>query len=138
MNYLLDTNIISALMKEPQGKVARRISQAGERNVFTSIIVVAEVKYGIWKSQSQRLAAQFERIADGLAVNPFVPPADEHYAVIRTASERKGLTVSQNDLLIAAQSVAIGATLVSDDRIFLEIPGLKVENWLRDAPADRE
>lgn len=138
MTYLLDTNIISALMKEPKGRVARKIAEVGEKNVVTSVIVIAEIKYGIWKSQSRRLADQFERISGELAQRPFDAPADERYAVIRTATERKGLTVSQNDLLIAAQCLALDATLVTDDRIFPEIPGLKVENWLREAPADRE
>jgi tRNA(fMet)-specific endonuclease VapC len=131
MKYLLDTNVVSALMKEPSGKVADRLKAVDADDVCTSVIVVAEVKYGIWKSGSQRLAKQFAQIEPTLIVEPFSQPAEEHYARIRVETESVGLTVSQNDLLIAAQASASAAVLVTDDRIFLSVPGLKVENWLQ-------
>lgn len=131
MRYLLDTNIVSALMKDPAGPVATHIRDVGEGVICTSIVVMAEIKYGIEKSKSQRLAKQFEQIAASLQVEPFAEPADERYARVRNEAESKGLTVSQNDLLIAAQTLALEAVLVTDDRIFLDVPGLKVENWLR-------
>lgn len=131
MRYLLDTNIVSALMRDPVGPVATHIRSVDEKAICTSVIVVAEIKYGIRKSGSQRLAKQFESIAASLVVEPFLEPAEDHYAAIRNETEGMGLTVSQNDLLIAAQALALEAVLVTDDRIFLEIPGLKVENWLR-------
>jgi tRNA(fMet)-specific endonuclease VapC len=131
MRYLLDTNIVSALMKDPAGPVAERIRIVGEGAICTSVIVMAEIKYGIGKLGSRRLARQFERIAASLPVEPFAEPADERYATVRYETESRGVTVSQNDLLIAAQTLALEAVLVSDDRIFLAVPGLKVENWLR-------
>jgi tRNA(fMet)-specific endonuclease VapC len=131
MRYLLDTNIVSALMRDPVGLVATHIRSVDDKAICTSIIVVAEIKYGIRKSGSQRLAKQFESIASSLVVEPFLEPAEDHYAAIRNETESIGLTVSQNDLLIAAQTLALEAVLVTDDRIFLDIPGLKVENWLR-------
>ena len=48
--YLLDTNIISDLIKNPKGRVAKRIARVGESNVCTSIIVAAELRYGCAKS----------------------------------------------------------------------------------------
>ena len=131
MKYLLDTNVVSALMKDPGGSVTIRIREVGEKAVCTSIIVVAEVRYGIEKVQSRRLAEQFDRVARSLAVVPFAQPAEMHYAAVRTQTENRGLTVSQNDLLIAAQTLALDAVLVTDDRIFSEVRGLKIENWLR-------
>ena len=53
MRYLLDTNIVSHLMRSPAGRVAQRIARAGEDQVCTSIIVVAELRYGIGKSRSR-------------------------------------------------------------------------------------
>lgn len=134
MRYLLDTNIVSALMKLPSGTVSERIKSVGEDLVGTSIIVVSEVKYGIGKSGSERLARQFSQIVEMLRVEPFSVPADEEYARLRNVTERIGLTVSQNDLLIAAHAEALDAVLVSDDRIFLSVPGLKIENWLQPWP----
>lgn len=131
MRYLLDTNIVSALMKDPSGNVAERIRQVGADAVATSVVVVAEMEYGIEKKGSKRLREQFDRIRPSLFVLPVEEPADLHYATLRAATERRGLTVGQNDLWIAAQSLALDAIVITDDRAFLDIPGLRVENWLR-------
>ncbi len=44
--YMLDTNIISDLIRKPQGNAAKRIAKVGEDNICTSIIVAAELRYG--------------------------------------------------------------------------------------------
>ncbi len=134
MTYLLDTNIVSALMKFPRGAVAQHLQRIGAEKVCTSIIAVAEIRYGIGKSGSKRLATQFAQIEPVLRVEPFSQPAEGNYARIRNETESIGLTVSQNDLLIAAHAEALDAILVSDDRIFLRIPGLRTENWLSSQP----
>lgn len=131
MTYLLDTNIVSALMTFPTGIVARRLQSVDAEEVCTSIIAVAEIRYGIEKSGSQRLARQFAQIEPVLRIEPFSQPAEMRYARIRNETESIGLTVSQNDLLIAAHAEALDAVLVTDDRIFLHVPGLKLENWLQ-------
>lgn len=131
MTYLLDTNIVSDLMKFPAGAVAKHLQGLNVEAVCTSIIAVAEIRYGIAKSGSERLARQFAQIEPVLRVESFSPPAEMHYARIRNETESIGLTVSQNDLLIAAHAEALDAVLVTDDRVFLNVPGLKVENWLR-------
>ena len=53
--YMLDTNIISDLVRNPQGRVAKRIPEVGEDKICTSIIVAAELRYGCAKSGSKRL-----------------------------------------------------------------------------------
>ena len=131
MKYLLDTNVVSELMKDPAGRIAKRLEQVGAEAVATNVIVVAEVEYGIEKKQSRRLRAQFDRIKPSLAVLPLEGPVDIHYAAVRLETERRGLAIGQNDLWIAAHSLAIDAVVVTDDRAFLDVPGLKVENWLR-------
>ena len=134
MTYLLDTTIISALMKFPSGIAAQHLRTLNAEDICTSIVAVAEIRYGIGKSGSRRLARQYAQIEAVLKVEPFSQPAEIHYARIRNETERIGLTVSQNDLLIAAHAEAMEAILVTDDRIFLEVPGLKIENWLRSQP----
>lgn len=132
MRYLLDTNIISDLMKQPQGVVADRIRNAGETNIATSIIVIAELRFGIHKRGSVRLAKQLEAILTELKVEDFRPDADRQYGQLRTELERSGQPVGQNDMLIAAHALALDAVLVTDNtREFSRIAGLKVENWLR-------
>ena len=56
--YMLDTNIISDLIKNPQGRAAKRIARVGEDNICTSIIVAAELRYGCAKSGSKRLRSE--------------------------------------------------------------------------------
>ncbi len=76
MRYLLDTNVVSDLVRNPQGKVAQRIRKVGEARVSTSIIVAAELRYGAAKKGSARLSAQLEAVLSALDVLPFEPPAD--------------------------------------------------------------
>lgn len=74
MRYLLDTNVVSDRVRHPQGRVAERISQAGEAQVCTSIIVAAELRFGAVKKGSHRLAAQLEAVLGALDVLPFEAP----------------------------------------------------------------
>lgn len=129
--YLLDTNIISDLVKNPQGKAARRVAKVGEDNVCTSIIVAAELRYGCAKSGSKRLLKAVEDILAEIAVLPFDIPADTEYGGIRSELEAAGKPIGANDLLIAAHAYATGATIVTANvGEFTRIRGLKVENWL--------
>lgn len=132
MRYLLDTNIVCDLVRNPQGRIAGHIRDVGERQVCTSIIVAAELRYGAAKKGSPRLAAQLEAVLHVLDVLPFAAPADSAYGQIRTRLEEIGKPIGGNDLLIAAQAVALGYTLVTDnEREFARIAGLLHENWLR-------
>ena len=132
MRYLLDTNIVSDLVRHPQGRVTQRIRTVGEAQVCTSIIVAAELRYGAAKKGSLRLTAQLEAVLNALEILPFEPPADTTYGNLRHALERAGRPIGGNDLLIAAQAVALGYTVVTDnEREFGRIEGLALENWLR-------
>ena len=132
MRYLLDTNVVSDLVRNPQGNVAQKIQRAGERRVCTSIIVAAELRYGAAKRQSPRLTAQLEAVLDALEVLPFEAPADVSYGTLRARLEKAGRPIGGNDLLIASQALALGCTIVSDnEREFARISGLAHENWLR-------
>ena len=130
--YLLDTNILSDLVRRPQGRVAELIARVGESNVCTSVVVAAELRYGAAKSGSRRLARQLDRILAALPVLPLEIPADRHYASLRRKLEAQGLPIGPNDMLIAAQAIAADCTLVTaNEREFSRVPGLKVENWLK-------
>ncbi len=134
MRYLLDTNVVSDLIRNPQGRVTEHIRRVGEAQVYTSIIVAAELRYGATKKGSPRLASQLEAVLGALDVLPFEAPADAAYGHIRTQLEQAGRPIGGNDLLVAAQTIALGYTIVSDnEREFARIEGLPRENWLRDA-----
>lgn len=130
--YLLDTNIVSELVRDPQGPVTRRIREVGETRVCTSIIVAAELRYGAAKDGSERLAAQLAAVLGALDVVAFEAPADAAYGALRARLEAAGQPIGGNDLLIAAQAVSLGHTIVTDnEREFARIADLPRENWLR-------
>lgn len=131
VQYLLDTNILSDLVRRPQGRIAKRLARAGESNVCTSIVVAAELRFGAAKSGSKRLTAQLEVILSAIETLPLEEPADHHYAKLRQYLEARGTPIGPNDLLIAAHALALDCTVITaNDREFSRVPGLKVENWL--------
>ena len=129
--YLLDTNILSGLVRRPAGQVTTHIAQVGAGQVCTSIIVACELRFGAAKSGSPRLAQQLEAVLGQIEILPMETPVEEHYAEIRNALERAGTPIGPNDLLIAAHARALGLTLVTDNvRELSRVSGLRVENWL--------
>ena len=129
--YMLDTNIISDLLRNPKGRAAKRIARIGEDNICTSIIVAAELRYGCAKSGSSRLLEAVEDLLGEIHILPFDVPADAEYGGIRAKLEATGTPIGSNDLLIASHAYAIGATIVTANAgEFKRIRGLKVENWL--------
>jgi tRNA(fMet)-specific endonuclease VapC len=128
---MLDTNIISDLVRNPQGKAAKHIARRGEDNVCTSIIVAAELRYGCAKSGSTRLLKAVEDLLAEIDILPFDVPADTEYGGIRAQLEAAGKSIGANDLLIAAHATTTGAIIVTANTAeFKRIRGLKVENWL--------
>jgi tRNA(fMet)-specific endonuclease VapC len=129
--YMLDTNIMSDLIRNPRGSAAKRIEKIGEDTVCTSIIVAAELRYGCARSGSQRLREAVEDLLSEITVLPFDVPADTEYGTIRSELEAAGTSIGPNDLLIAAHASAAGATIVTaNTNEFRRIRGLRVENWL--------
>ena len=129
--FLLDTNIVSHVARFPQGPAAQRIAEVGERQVCTSIVVAAELRYGAARRRSERLTRRIEAILSTLDVLALDEPADRRYAELRTHLERRGTPIGPNDLLIAAQALALDLTVVSANvDEFARVPRLPVENWL--------
>jgi tRNA(fMet)-specific endonuclease VapC len=132
MRYLLDTNIVSDLVRNPQGRVAQHIRKVGEAQVCTSIIVAAELRYGAAKKGSPRLSAQLEAVLGALEVLPFETPADAAYGLLRTRLEQAGRPIGVHDLLLAAQALALSYAIVTDnEKEFARVADLRLENWLR-------
>ena len=69
--YMLHTNIVSDLIRNPQGRAARQIGKVGEDNICTSIIVAAELRYGCAKSGSKRLLKAVEDLLAEINVSDF-------------------------------------------------------------------
>lgn len=132
MSYLLDTNVISDLIRNPSGRAATKVAGLSEGELRTSIIVAAELRYGVAKKGSQRLADLVDSVLADFEILPWEAPADMHYASVRDGLSRSGLPIGDMDMLIAAHALSLDAVLVTDnEREFSRVPGLKVENWLR-------
>jgi tRNA(fMet)-specific endonuclease VapC len=129
--YLLDTNIISDLIRNPQGHIFEKIKIFGEESICTSIVVAAELRYGIHKKKSDRLTRQVIAILSHIDILSLEAPADEYYSKLRVFLENKGTPIGPNDMLIAAQALALDLTLITANiNEFSRIPDLKVDNWL--------
>jgi tRNA(fMet)-specific endonuclease VapC len=131
MRFMLDTNIVSAIVRDPRGKVFERLLDAGEENAFISIITHGEIWYGVKKNGSEELARKVAAVTRRLYVAPLQIPGDQRYAEIRLAL-RQGRNIGPNDLWIAAHALALNVVLVTNNEDeFSRVPGLTVENWLR-------
>ena len=83
--FLLDTNIVSDLVRHPAGEVARMVAEVGETQVCTSVVVAAELRYGVAKKASPRLSAQLEAVLDALSILALEVPADRLYGDLRVS-----------------------------------------------------
>lgn len=129
--YLLDTNILSDLVKYPRGKIFSKIREVGEKTICTSIIVACELKFGAEKKNSLRLKERVNLVLELLPVLPILPNMAQDYATIRTHLERLGTPIGGNDLLIATHALNKDLIVVTENiREFTRVPNLKVENWL--------
>jgi tRNA(fMet)-specific endonuclease VapC len=132
MRYLLDTNIVSDLVRNPQGRIAQHIRKVGEAQVCASIVVAAELRYGAARKQSARLTAQLQAVLGALEILPWQEPADVTYGILRSRLEKLGRPIGANDLLIAAQALTLNYILVTDnEKEFAQVKDLRRENWLR-------
>jgi tRNA(fMet)-specific endonuclease VapC len=130
MRFLLDTNVLSELMRRPNGRVQVRLSEVGEASVCTSVIVAAELLFGAEKARSSALRERVAALVASLEVLPVGRDVARHYAEIRSTLESIGQPIGPNDLWIAAHARTLNLTVVSaNTREFARVPGLSVEDW---------
>lgn len=128
---MLDTNIVSHLVRFPSGPVSTRLRQLGEGKACVSIVTSAELLFGARRVKSDRLERNIRAILSVVPPLPFEHPADTTYADIRSALEARGAPIGPHDLLIAAHAKTAGLAVITDNvREFSRVDGLKVENWL--------
>lgn len=128
--FMLDTNTISDMIRNPAGAAAKRARAAADQ-LCTSIVVAAELRYGCARKGSPELLRRVESMLDEIGILPLDVPADEDYARVRHGLEAAGRPIGANDLFIAAHAIRLDATLVTANlREFSRVPGLKTENWI--------
>ena len=132
MKYLLDTNICIYLIKKKPASVIARFNEHSVGDIGVSSITVAELTYGVQKSQ--RRAQNHEALLQFLSplvISKFNADATFSYGQIRSALESQGTPIGSLDTLIAGHAVSLGVMLVTNnEREFSRVPGLVIENWV--------
>lgn len=129
MNYLLDTNICIYFLKGRFGLV-ERIDNVGFQNLFISEITIAELKYGVEKSEH----VEKNRVIVNKMIDAFkllrIYPALIIYAKEKARLRKSGNTIDDLDLLIGATAIAANMTLVTNnEKHFQRLQGIRIENW---------
>lgn len=129
--YLLDTNVISQLVRNPGGPVDIAMRRNIDAEIGTSLIVKGEILYGLKRNANVRGKERLDYFLQAVAVWSMDATVAEIYGDVRAEMEKQGTLMGPNDMWIAAHSLALDAVLVTDDRIFSAVPELKIENWQR-------
>ena len=130
--YLLDTNICIYLIKHKPMSLWDRFRALSVGEIGVSTITVAELQYGVEKSQFvQRNQQALDEFLLPLLVCPFEQDATLAYGRLRRDLEAAGTPIGAYDMLIAAHALTLGAVLVTNNqREFARIRGLHIENWV--------
>ena len=119
-------------MRRPDGKVVDAVGLASHETVVTSVVVAGELRAWIAKTQSARLERLIATTLVAIPVLSIGGEVADAYGDRRMRLERDGNSIGSNDLWIAAHALSLGAIMVTDNtREFARVPGLAIENWLR-------
>jgi tRNA(fMet)-specific endonuclease VapC len=130
VRYMLDTNTVSYAIKGDPRPVRDRLKAVPKAHVALSVFTQAELLYGLArKPHARRIRIEVEAFLRDLEILPWNSAAAASYGEVRAAQERKGRTLSHEDLMIASHALALGLTLATSDRAFSFVDGLKTEDW---------
>lgn len=134
MSYLLDTNAVIALLKNQPATFRKRLRRvvAKEAVVVVSSIVLYELWYGVARSERRRENAERLRVflSGGIDVASFTQEDAVTAGDLRAMLEAAGTPIGPYDLLIAAQALRSGATLVTANvSEFARVPSLLWQDW---------
>ena len=130
IRYLLDTNTASYAIKGNVARVREQLLKIAMADVGISVITEAELRFGVARLPlAIRLKDLVKEFLLRVEVLPWNSAAANHYAEIRAALERSGKPMGNMDMLIAAHALSVEAVLVTHDRVFRRVKGLKLEDW---------
>ena len=133
--YMLDTNIVSDMVRNPQGAAVMRGRAAGMDSLCLSAVTICELRFGLRKKSSPELTSRVETYLTAVPALPLEPDVGALFAEIRYRLESKGTPIGPYDMLIAAHALSLDLTLVTaNTREFSRVDGLRIENWLEARP----
>lgn len=132
MKWMLNTNVCIAIIRRQPESALKRLRGKAIGQVGISSITLAELEFGAAKSQrSEQSRLALAEFLLPLEIVPFDDAAAAAYGVLRAALEKKGKPIGPLDTLIAAQAIALGIVLVTNNtREFARVPGLAIEDWV--------
>lgn len=132
VRFLLDTNMASYIIKGNFPHVRQRLLAVAMSEVGISVITEAELRFGVARlPQAAKLGIAVEEFLLRVEALPWDSEAGKRYAHLRAILEEQGEPMGNLDLMIAAQALAVEAILVTNDRVFRRIKGLKIEDWTK-------
>jgi len=132
VRYLLDTNTCSYIIKGNRPHVRERLLKVPMSEVGISVVTEAELRFGVARlPHAKRLNTAVEEFLLRVEVLPWDSDAAQRYARVRADLEDRGEPMGNLDMMIAAQALAAEAVLVTSDRVFRRVKGLKTEDWSR-------
>lgn len=126
---MLDTNMASAIIKGVSRETLNRLAATPPHAVAISVVTEAELLFGLAKNPATKHAAAARALLATVAILPWTSEAAAAYARLRADLEAAGRPLGALDTLIATHALALGLTLVTDDRAFRHVAGLAVERW---------
>ena len=101
--------------------------------VYISTIVLGELLAAFKKGKKEKESLKFlEKFLSKLTVEilPVSRETAEIYGQIKSLLDKQGTPIPSNDLWIAANAIETGSVLLTYDKHFLEVPGLRLWNKL--------
>ena len=133
MAFMLDTSICIYIIKRKPPRVLDRFIRTVISEIAISSITLSELLYGVSKSSKpeQNLMALTQFVAP-LEILPYGDEAAQYYGVLRAHLEKQGTPIGSLDMLIAAHTLSISGTLVTNnEKEFNRVPDLNIENWVK-------
>ena len=123
---LLDTNAYSYYLLGDE-RVLERL--AGAALVYMSIFVLGELYYGYSlgnreKQNREKLNTFLDK--SSVFLLDATQETSEFFASIKKQLKEKGMPIPLNDVWIAAHSMEMGAELITYDKHFQHVPGLRL------------
>jgi tRNA(fMet)-specific endonuclease VapC len=132
VRYLLDTNTVSDVIKGNFPQVREKLTRVPIREIGISVITEAELRFGVARlAQATKLAVVVEEFLLRVEVLVWNSAAARHYARLRALLAQTGEPMGNLNLMIAAQALDARAVLVTNDRVFRRVKGLKIEDWTK-------
>ena len=132
IRYLLDTNTVSYILKGNFPRVRDRLVGLPMGEVGISVITEAELRFGLARlPQAAKLGIVVEEFLRRIEILPWDSDAAQHYARQRAALEENGEPMGNLDLMIASQALAMGAIVVTNDRVIRRVKGLTIQDWTK-------